>query len=484
MRKLKSKWSAERHAVEVERFELERTRVHLVNESNRLSAERARITAEADAYQKRLTEAWSLVTEGQRRLLVDRQEAERVQADQQGKLAKQLAEITAQASALEAGRKRCEDRVQQLIAEAARLDVRATQARAIVQQLEERRSTLETDKPSGSLPVDQALMTIDRKQDASEFLMDLAHKERDLIRERSGLIVARSALERGAADLYDQRCVLAEQVAALVVAREAWQFEEYRTITELESLALGLEHREKSLDARDREIETRDSNSRLRDENLREYRRKLDQWQLDLSERERDMQMADGELTAKRDDLVRWEESLGELAREWTNTHQRELERLRFELEAVESIRNGYGQKEKDLDRDRLEVLSSARRLAALDLAAEQARGDSGPLAERRVRVLQKQWEKHFKRLSVDLEKRRTSLDGATALAETRQRELARELVLLHEHRAAQIENARLREIEQRAPEPVDEMEPVILSLAGGRMGRPAGASLVALRAA
>ena len=487
--RMKSKWSAERRAVESERTELERTRSQFTRDAERATAERERFTAEAQAYQKRLTDAWTLLAEGQRRLLADRQEAERAHAIQREQLDKQLAEVAVHATTLEAGRQKWEARVQELIAEAARLDVRATQARAIVQQLEDRRGVLETDTAYGSptsVPLDRAIVIVHEKQDASELLTDLAHKERDLTRERGGLIQARAALERGAADLYDQRCVLAEQVAALVVAREAWQVEEYRTITELEGLARGVDHREKSLDARDREIETRDRNSRLRDENLREYRRNLDQWQLDLSEREHAMQAAGAELSAKQDHLARWEESLGDVAREWADAHQSEVERLRIELDAAATTRASFATKEKELDRDRLEVLASARRLAALDLTAVQARGDSGPLAERRLRVLQKQWERHFLRLSQDLTKRRTALDGATALAETRQRELARELVRLHERRAAEVEKDRLRLLAERSPEPepVDDMEPVILSLAGGRVGRPVGSDLVALRAA
>jgi chromosome segregation ATPase len=305
-------------------------------------------------------------------------------------------------------------------------------------------------------------------ENALRLMADLADKERDLGRERAGLVAARAELERQAAELYDQRLVVAEQVEAVAVARQAWQSAECRTVAELEQLARVVYDREQAVDARGRELARAERAIREREAELVEFRAKLEGWQAALTAHEaalaatRDKAVA--ELASRRDQLRRWEGSLTELSRKWSNDRRREIDRHRAGLDELTEVRGRFSDQLAELTRARAAVAEQAAAVAARAVAVEQASakftGDHGPRAERRLRAARLRWERHFTAAAKDLDARRLSLaaelerlndrwdDWVRVSADAAERERATKDA---ERRAEADRLARTRELDERA---------------------------------
>ena len=497
---MKHKWSAERRAVEAEKAVLERTRKIVAQDAERFAADRAKFTAEADTYQARLQDAWALLTDGQRRLLADRQEAERTVARHQEVLDRRSAEVTAQGEALAASRGRVETRVQDLLAEVARLDVRAAHTRAALQALENRRAALETGAlPAvevGGIVVGSADLFPDRvaldepPAPVEELMAGLAVQRQDLDRERRSLVLARTELEQRAGDLADQRAVVAEQVAALVVARQMWQTTECQTVAELEDLARGLGDRALAVEDRERELACIEAVLRKRTDDLDALRERLEGWQTALSSHEATAAAArdrvEDELQAKRDHLSRWEGALGELCRKWSAARRRDLEKLRGETAQWSEAREVYRAKAAELEQQQAELAAAAARVAERDLAAQAAEqqllaGDRPRLARRAIRVQRRRWESHFGVLLKDLTARRAALAAEAATADDRCRKLARASAEAVERAAAVAEAEQVAEADRLAKERELEERATILSIEEARAKRT-GQELAAAR--
>ncbi len=492
LKRMKQKWSAERTAVEAEKAELQRLRRQLAEESARFAADHARFSADAAAYQKRLQDAWSLLTDGQRRLLADRQEAERTLAREREVLDRRTVEVKSQEQALESARGRVEARVQELLAEIAKLENRASHVRAAVQSLERKRAALESGTmPAvevGGIVVGTAELFPDRVPldevpagGAEELLAGLVAQRRDLDRERRALAAARGELERRAADLADQRAVVAEQVAALAVARQAWQTAECRTLSELEALVRGLDGREEAVLDRERELGRAEAGLRRRADDLEALRVRLEGWQAALAAHEataaaaRDR--AEAELHAKRDHLTRWEAALATLCRKWSAARKRDLERLREELARWAAAREAYRAKLADLDKQQSELAGVAARLAGAALAVEQAEqrlhgGDRPRLAKRALRVHRKRWESHFGKLLKDLSARREALAAESAAADDRYRDLTRAVAEAAERTAAATDAEQAAEAGRLVKDRELDERAVILSIEAARAKR------------
>lgn len=497
---MKRKWSAERQAVEAERTTLERTRKLVAQDAKRFATDHARFTAEADAYQARLQGAWELLTDGQRRLLADRQEAERTVARQQEVLDRRTAEVKAQEQALGSARGRVEARVQDLLAEVARLDVRAAHARAAVQKLEERRGALEAGTlPAvevGGIVVGSADLFPDRvaldepPAPVEELMAGLMVQRQDLDRERRSLALARTELERRAGEIADQRAVVAEQVAALVVARQMWQTAECQTVAELEDLARGLSDRSLAIEDRERELECVEAVLRKRADDLDALRVRLEGWQTALSAHEataaaaRDR--AEAELQAKRDHLTRWEGALAELCRRWSAARKRDLEKLRDEMARWAEAREAFLAKAAGLEQQQSELAAVAARVAGRDLAVQVAEyrllgGDRPRLARRALRVHRRRWESHFVALLKDLSAKRKALASEAAAADERCRALTRAAAEATERAAAATEAEQAIEADRLAKERQLEERATILSIEEARAKRT-GQELAAAR--
>lgn len=500
LKHMKRKWSAERRAVEAEKATLERTRQLVERDAERFAADHAKFTAEAAAYQTRLRDAWELLTDGQRRLLADRQEAERTVARQQEVLDRRTAEVKSQEQALGSARERVEARVRDLLAEVARLDVRAAHARAAVQKLEDRRAALEAGTlPAvevGGIVVGPADLFPDRvaldepAAPVEELMAGLMVQRQDLDREKRTLTVARTELERRAGDLADQRAVVAEQVAALVVARQMWQTAECQTVSELEDLARGLSDRALAIEDRERELTCVEAVLRKRTDDLDAVRQRLETWQTALSAHEataaaaRDR--AEAEQQAKRDHLTRWEGALGELCRRWSAARRRDRERLREEMSRWSEARRAYQAKAADLEKQQAELAGVAARVAERALAAQVAEqrllnGDRPRLARRALRVHRRRWESHFSALLQELSARRTALAAEKAGADDRWRELMRAAAEVAERTAAVTEAEQAAEADRLAKDRQLEERATILSIEEERAKRT-GRELAAAR--
>jgi hypothetical protein len=477
LKRMKHRWSAERKAVEAERAELARTRRQVAEESARFEAEYARFSADATAYQKRLQDAWELLTDGQRRLLADRQESERTIARQQEALDRRTADLKAQQQALASARERVEGRVQDLLAEIARLETRAAHARAVVQSLEEKRSALEAGAAVavGTVALGPPDPFADRVAldeppgGVEELMTGLMTQRQELDREKRSLAAARAELERRAGDLADQRAVLAEQLAALVVVKQRWQATEFDTVGELEALVRDLGDRELAIEDRERELGHVEASLKRRAADLDGLRRRLEAWQAALAAHEttaasaRDR--AEAELAAKREHLMRWETALATLCRKWSAARKSDLERIREEVSRWSAAREAYRARQDDLDAQQKELVAVAARLAAVALAVQQTEqkllgGDRPRLARRALRVHRRQWESHFGKLLKDLSARRAALADEWAAADDRYRALMRMAAEAAERRAAVTDEeqaaeagrlARERELDERA---------------------------------
>ena len=445
LRRMKAKWSAERAAVAAERTDLDHRRREFLDEVKRYEGEHAILAYESEEYRKRLHDAWALLTDGQRRLVADRREAERAAVDREAAVRERAAALDAREKRLAADRRQLDGRADELRAEIARLELRAAHARAAVQQLEDRRRALETseptaDGPTANLPVVIDQIPLDRHADrgVGQLLTELNQREYELGRERAALIAVRAELERRAAELVDQRAVVAEQVASLAAVRRLWQAAECRTVEEIEALARGLDRRD--LDLRDRERRVAAAERELHD-----LRTRLEAWQSALTAHEvaaaaaRDRLAID--LAAKRDRLARWESALATLCRKWATARKREVTRLREEVArwSDERVRHRLALAEQDDVRRGL--LAEAARVAEHALALEQVQADlagsaNGPAAERRLRVHRRQWDAYFTRFLTDVDARRRQVAAESGQADDRLHDLARRSVAVAERQA------------------------------------------------
>ncbi|MFO0850447.1 MAG: hypothetical protein U0871_18080 [Gemmataceae bacterium] len=447
-----------------ERENLAEDRRRFADEVKRFRAEQARFHEDALASRDRLNRGWALLTDGQRRLLADRQEAERTVAAEQAAVEQRAADLAAEVDRLTGARDRTEARVADLLTEIARLDARAVAARAVVQQLEERRAALEGElapprADAGPMVfVNSVPLDLPAGENALQLMADLTDKERDLARERAGLTAARVELEKRAAELYDQRLVLAEQVEAVTLARHAWQATECQTVAELEQMARVVCDRENAVDARGRQVARAEQRVREREAELVEFRAKLEGWQAALTAHEaalastRDKAVA--ELTARRDQLHRWEVSLTDLSRRWSADRRREIDTLRSELAACVEARQRYTGLLADLNRDRAELTDRAAAVAGRAVAVEAATaaladGPQQKRAERKLRLAGKKWEAHFARAGQELDARRRSLAAEADRADDRCREWARVAADAAERGQAAADAERLVEAER-----------------------------------
>lgn len=486
-RRFHAKWKEERDARLAERTELGRHRHQLERMAEDLRVGRAASLAEMEAYRQRLHHAWEMLTEGQRRLLADRRESERAHADREAALRMRAEELAAQEKELTTQRTQAADRVRSLQSEIARLEMRAKQAQLAVQKLEGQRSRME---PSALHAAD--LVVIDGRPagDVDQLLSELQLRERELTRERVTMASAHTTLERHAAELVDQRRVLAEQTTTLLLARRAWQAAEIDTLANIEHLARQLVTRELELQARENETELAERRVREQVENLWALRTKLEGWQTQLTLQEQSVEdtrrRADAELAAKREHLQRWEAALGTLCRKWATARKRELHQLRREVSLWSEARARHRLALADIDAARQELLAEAARVAEQSLAAEQllsALTDDGAKtsANRRVRVLKRKWEAHFAEFLKDIVARRFALSIEAGDCDDRYRKLERQMQEVGERRTELLADEQRFEAEKLTRSREGDDREAVLSVEAARHTRT-GTEITAVR--
>lgn len=281
-RKLKSAWAGERKKYKGERaaFDLER-KAHAAAVA-KFAAERW----EAGAYRKRLYEAWELLGENQRRVLADRKQAEQWVAEQTYRLDSRKTEVADREQRVEEKSRLTEARARDLADEIANLEGRAANLRGVIARLNEQRTATPAAVPAVLPAVSLDAPAGVWSSEADELVSHLREAETAVQRDRQKVEAAKQQLTRYAADLRDQKAVLAEQVAALAAASTLWQTAETRTLAELEHLARAIQKRELELDEREQMLTAAEVERRTREQDLWRLRLKLDDWNIALTAQE------------------------------------------------------------------------------------------------------------------------------------------------------------------------------------------------------
>jgi len=400
IQRIKSKWSAERDLANLERANHESSEARFREFAERRRVELDRLAEQLAGDKARVQAAWELVAEGQRRAIADRSQAEEWLARQREALEMRAKMYHEQQRLREANREVPDGRQPALIAEIAGLEARATNLRQSIAALEAKReATAESRVESfASVALEPTRVSRGAAQHADSFLTELQEREREVARERQIQNHFRCELETRAADLADQRAILAEQITALTGARDLWYSAESQTVDELHALAVGVRSGEQSLDERERELYTAERRRRRDDHALIELRFKLENWQVALAAKEASVQSEadrlDTQLGAKQTQMDRWEVSLGETAQSWAELRRREVEFLHAELDRLALARADHAAASADARRLHGELTTQLVEIAARDLARTgDKRGST-----RRVRVLEKRWQAHFHR--------------------------------------------------------------------------------------
>ncbi len=425
--RIKTRWAGERTSAANERAELEATQDRFREFAGRRRGELDNLATRLGDDKLRLQAAWELLAEGQRRAIADRQQSEDWLARQRDAVELRAKMLVEQQSMLQLNSARFEGQQPKLLAEIAGLEARATHLRQTIAQLDEKRSQKlaegERINAIAIAPVSLEPSRLPRgaSHQADSLLTELQARDQELARERQAQANLRVDLENQAAELADQRAVLAEQIAALTAARNSWHSAEAETVAELHIIALGVRSGEQSLGERERDLAAAERRRRNEDHSLVELRFKLENWHVALAAKEGSVQSdadrLDARLTAKEEQMDRWESSLASTASAWASLRQREIAFLRAELDRLEQDRAEQLAATEEARRVHAELTAQLVEVAARDLASTGEKQGT----TRRVRVLEKRWTAHFRRqeerqakLEEMLRKNRRELDDRT----------------------------------------------------------------------
>lgn len=492
MARLKKRWQAEKNQIAAARADILAERHQLEADREAFAAERRAFLTDAELYKRRLADAWEMIADGHRRLLADRTAAEDAIRTQEESLAAREAALNAAEESSASTREKLRSENDKLLAEVSGLETRAFHLNLKVQELEQARAAatagLAVATAAGAPtdlfgPVDlNAPIPLDRRYDKSfdQLVTEIAAKEEELAKEQQAVAKAKTAFDGLAKELADQRAVLAEQFAKFAAARDTWQRAETVTVKELEELARSVERREKAVVHREAAGARADQDRQTRQRELGQFRLKLEAWQAGLTAHEAswyaNRDKAEAEIDRKREHVVHCEQALSAMAAEWATAWKAERDALKQQYAAAIDDRQKVDARTFDLDRRTAELAKQAEKVAALSVALEQARtewaGESGPRAEKRMRVAQKRWERHFARVGKDLDARRSTAQAATKEWDKKCRDVQKTLATLAERTAAAVEKE--RSLDQKTAKEVREEgdRAVILSIETARRKR------------
>jgi hypothetical protein len=461
MARLKRRWAAEKNAITGGRADLFAEWERLEADREAFAAGRRAFVTDAELYKRRLADAWEMVADGHRRLLADRAAAEEaVRAQEEAIASREEAVTSAEASAV-AHRDKLRAESEALLVEVTGLESRAFHLNLKVQELEQARSSatagLAVAAAAGAetpLPAVAGPVPLDRRRDQGfdQLVYEINKKEQELAKEQQAVAKAKAAFDGIAKDLADQRAVLAEQFSKLAAAREQWHRTETVTVRELEDLARSVDRREKRVAVREQAGAKADEDRLTRQQELVQFRLKLEGWQAGLTAHEAGWyatkDSAEAELDRKREHVAKCEQALSAMAAEWAAAWKAERDGLKARYAEYLDERETLHLWAADLDRRAAEVGAQAQTVAALAVATEEAKAafaDSvgKSKAEKRVRVTRKGWEKHFARVSKDLDARRDAAHGATEKLEKKYHDLHRVLAEVAERTAAAVDKER-----------------------------------------
>lgn len=443
----KKKWTAARKELDAETATLADARGRFSAELKRFEIGRSDFYASSAAESDRLRDAWAAVEGQQKRVSVEWAEANDYFGKQEATYTARAADLAAREKAFTDSRGRQESETAKLRAEAAGLDARARNARVAVEELERKRDVLlaELTTPTATeqLVVPPAKVALARAadRDLTAWAAELDAREAVLNADRARLAAAKCSLDRGEADLADQRRVLAEQFVMLAGARAQWQVAEQRTVSEMEDLARAMGQREQDLDARETRLISADARRRDDAFELWQLRLRLEGWQAKLTAFElawhTDRAQAEENIARRSRELGQRESTIGEMIGRWEQARELEHDRLRAELQLWATDRERMLTAAAEYDRARQGTLAEVMTHASRALAAEQALADAGGVRdERRLMVLQKRWERTFSRRMREVEERRAAVAAESVGIDERYQELHARLADLTEREA------------------------------------------------
>ena len=479
--RVKRRWHAARVELAAEKAELERLRGRSAEEVAHLTMDRTEFNTHAAEARQRLAEAWTDLDAQRKRAAAERAEANTYFAQAEAALDARAADLAAREEGVAGAREKVEREVAALRKEALGLEVRVSNTRAAVEELEAKREQLRAAvvaAPKKDAPA--AVVALDRRhdRDLAAWAAELDLREEHLNNDRAALAAVKFGLDRERVELADSRRVLAEQVTLLASARGQWQQAEARTLAEMEELARDLRHREQQLDAREERILKADARRREDAYELWQLRLRLEAWQAKLTLVERrwhaERETRETEY-ANRVEAVRLrEQGLDEAFGRWERAHEQDRDRLRLELRQWADDRQKLLAAAAAFDRQREEVLTelvthAARATAAEELIAGAVQDGGGDRLGRRLEVLRKRWERVFAKAGEQVAERQSAAAAERALLDTRYKELLRLLTGVIEREGALTTKTARAELAERAkaPFPVVRVLPAPPAVAG-----------------
>ena len=313
------------------------------------------------------------------------------------------------------------DQLHALQAEHAELQATLVELRRECRSLETRVSHLRTALTRGEAerggfsPPAEAVALVDvRGLDATGYFAQLQLRERELATTDREQQAIRTELERRAAQLHDDRAVLAEQTILLMHTRNERFVAEAGLVQELEHLALQLIEREA-------EQGNADAVRLDRAQQLWTLHNHLESRRTQVTLREQAVQKAvastEADLEPQRRLLTDREQALATVGSEWAALRREELRRNRERLERRDAEATQLRLAATELDAKRTEVLAEAATVAAEAEALEKLRRDLDPVAQRKLADMKAKWERRFGKVRAELDRRRVTLDELTATA-------------------------------------------------------------------
>lgn len=438
--RMRRKWHTARKDLAAERTTLDQDRSRFAAEVADFTTIRAAFHAEAAETRDRLRTAWAELDAQRKRVAGDRAEANDFAAKQDAALEARAADLAGREKAVADARAKLDRDTMGLRAEAVGLEARVQNARAVVEELEKKREQLRMQvlaPPKDRDTLAEVRVALDRlkDRDLAAWTTELDERDRKLEADRAALVAVKAGLDRDLADLADRRTVLAEQVGLLAAARAQWQQAETRTLAEMEDLARDLRHRDQHLDVREERLHKADARRREDAYELWQLRLKLEAWQTRLTAVERrwhaERELREADFAGRVQALAQREAGFDAALVRWEEAHERDLERLRSELDQWSADRYRLARAAADYERQRQEVLGelvthAARATAAEELVAGAVHDGGSDRVGRRLDVLRKRWERAFTKLRDEAADRGTAAAGELALLDSRYKELLR----------------------------------------------------------
>jgi DNA repair exonuclease SbcCD ATPase subunit len=460
--RLKKRYATARAEILAGRAELLAERQSLENEREQFAAERRQFQKDTEQYKLRLTEAWNLIADGQRRLIHDRTAVEQTLAAQQIALESRTAELATHETDSKAACDALHARKAELQTEISGLETRAFHLQLAIQELTTRKSTATVDAamdPHRVMVNDggdaTAPVPLDPRQDWSfeQLLREVTQQEKALATERQQLGRAKNELQKLANELADQRSVLAEQFAKLAAAKDVWHHNETTTVKELEDLARALNARERLILAREKTTRATEATLVDRTRELNAFRLKLESWQAGLTAHESQWYAAKDalqlELHHKREHLATCEAALKELARQWAEAWKTERDAVKAAYTTATQDTLATLDELRACHKDLQTLAQKATAVATAQFSVEAARQEllgTNPKAEKVLRVMAKGWDRHYRTFTRTLSAQEKSATKAADTLKTRQAQLQTTLATYSDKAAKTVETRKTQD--------------------------------------